>query len=82
MVACFRYLAYGNCLDGEDEYLRLSESSLHDAVRAFVRIIKQQFGNNYLNRTPTIEEKKRILSINEKRGFPGLFASWDCTHYK
>jgi hypothetical protein len=81
MVACLRHLAYGRSLDADDEYLRLSESSVHVATRAFVRIIKHQFGTNYLNRNPTDNEKKRILSINKTRGFPGLFASWDCSHY-
>lgn len=40
------------------------------------------FGSEYLHRTPTEAEQKRILKVNEKSGFPGLFASWDCSHFK
>ena len=82
MSACLRFLFNGRCYDADDEYLRLSESSIHVAVRVFVRLVKEKFGANYLNRNPTEVEKDRILSINKKRGFPGMFASWDCTHFK
>jgi hypothetical protein len=68
VVACLRFLADGACLDGKDEYLRIAQSTTHQAVRVFVRIIKSRFGDNYLNRNPTDYEKKRILKVNKFRG--------------
>jgi hypothetical protein len=82
VVACFRYLAYGTSLDNKDEYLRIAQSTVHHATRIFVQIVKAKFGGDYLNRNPTVVERDRILSFNKSRGFPGLFASWDCSHYK
>ena len=41
----------------------------------------QEFGNQCLNRTPDDNERRRTLSANAKRGFPGCFASWDCKHF-
>lgn len=35
-----------------------------------------------MNRPPNQEEKERILTINENRGFPGLIACWDCKHFQ
>jgi Plant transposon protein len=40
------------------------------------------FGDNYLNRSPSEEEKEKILYYHKKRGFPGMFAIWDCSHFK
>ena len=41
----------------------------------------QEFGQEYLNRCPTTEEIKQTLQVNSNRGFPGLFASWDCKQF-
>jgi len=81
LVACFRHIGYGDALDREDENLRLSESSLQVAVQAFCKLVVKHFGAEYLNRSPSDEEKLKIHAVNTKRGFPGLFASWDCKHF-
>jgi hypothetical protein len=82
VVACMRHLAYGDSFDGTDEYLRLSESSMSDSIKAFTYLIKLNFGDEYLNRCPTQLEREKMLQLNSKRGFPGMFASWDCSHFK
>jgi hypothetical protein len=38
------------------------------------------YGAEYL-RSPTPEDIRRHLEINNKRGFPGMFGSIDCTHW-
>jgi hypothetical protein len=81
-VACFRYLAYGNSFDSCDEYLRLSDTSCLVSVKEFCSLVVQKFGSFYLNRTPSKEERDHILNFNKSRGFPGMFASWDCSHFK
>ena len=80
-VACIRYLAYGGSFDSLDEYCRLSESSIHKSVKAFTKLLIQEFGEKFLNRSPTDDECNDILKYNEMRGFPGMLASWDCTHF-
>jgi hypothetical protein len=82
VVACMRHLAYGDAFDGGDEYFRLSESSISESVKAFTHLVKLNFGERYLNRCPTEQEKNKMLQFNKKRGFPGMFASWDCSHFK
>jgi Plant transposon protein len=81
-VSCFRFLAYGDSFDRNDEYLRLSESSTAQSVKQFCHLIVQHFGPSHLNRSPTEKERDRILIHNKKRGFPGMLASWDCSHFK
>ena len=80
-VACIRYLAYGGSFDSLDEYCRLSESSIHKSVKSFSKLLIDEFGEEFLNRSPNDEECNEILTFNEMRGFPGMLASWDCTHF-
>ena len=81
MVACWRRLSYGDASDRSDENFQISETSLDDSFKDFCLIILQEFGQEYLNRCPTNDEIKRTLRVNSNRGFPGLFASWDCKHF-
>ena len=83
MVACLRHLAYVNAYDREDENLAISESVLVDSIKEFYWLIVKCFGKQYLlNHSPAIaEEKMRILERKKQKGFPELFALWDCKHY-
>ena len=82
MVACFCKLVYGDASDQEDESLQISESQVNTAFKDFCSLIVQKFGMEYLNRSPTDEEKQRCLDKMSRRGFPGYFASWDCKHFQ
>jgi hypothetical protein len=53
----------------------------NNALKEFCHLMVKTFGAQYLHQNPTAEEKKRILEINERRGFRGGFSSWDCKHY-
>jgi Plant transposon protein len=81
LVGCFRYLAYGDAFDREDENLHMSGSTLRDIVKVFTKLIVKEFGPFYLNRFPTMEERNNISKVMERRGFPGCLASWDCKHF-
>jgi Plant transposon protein len=81
LVACFRYLAYGDSYDREDENLRLAESTLNGIVRSFCKLMIAQFGGQYLNRCPNANERKNISEVMATRGFPGCIGSWDCKHF-
>ena len=82
LTAVLRIIAYGNAYDSVDEYLRLSEMMAGDSLKEFSKLVVCIFGNQYLNRTPTPEEKSRIAhGIYKKRGFPGCFGDWDCKHF-
>lgn len=81
LVACLRKIAYGDADDREDEHLELSKSSLSDTMKQFCRLMISEFGEEYMNRTPTRAERDRISKINATCGFPGLLASWDCKYF-
>jgi len=59
----------------------MSETSVDHVLKSCCKIMIANFGDPYLNRTPTAAERARILKKNNERGFPGLFASWDCKHF-
>ena len=64
-----------------DEYLRMGESTCLDAMYKFCRTVIAVFGEYYL-REPTVEDTRRLLAINEARGFPGMIGSIDCMHWE
>ena len=80
-VACLRHICYGGAYDREDENMRMGEETLRQSVKEFTRLVVRHFGEEYLNRSPSNEEKNKILKANAERGFPGCFGSWDCKHF-
>ena len=56
LVGCFRYIAYGDAVDREDENLQVGESTLDPIIKLFTRMIVDEFGGQYLNRCPTDAE--------------------------
>jgi hypothetical protein len=79
-MAALRLLAYGTSGDAIDEYCRLNESTTMEAMRRFVLAIRACFEARYL-RQPTREDIVRRMDINERKEFPGMFASIDCMHW-
>lgn len=80
ITAAFRMLMYGIAADTTDEYLRISETTALQSLKKTCTAILAVYGDEYL-RSPTVEELKNYMEINEKRGFPGMFGSLDCTHW-
>ena len=81
LVGCFRYLAYGDAYDRDDENLEMGESTLEGYVKKFTKLMKKEFGQQYLNRCPNSHEREAIASVMTRKGFPGCLASWDCKHF-
>jgi hypothetical protein len=81
LTACLRKLAYGASSDSLDETFEISESTLNRDLPIFCKIIVQHFGEKYLNNFPSPETLAEIQQVNAARGFPGMFASWDCKHF-
>jgi hypothetical protein len=79
--AAIRMLAYIVAGDLVDEYMRMSESTCIEAMYNFCRAIISVFGEVYL-REPNLEDTQRLLSINEKRGFPNMLESIDYMHWE
>jgi hypothetical protein len=79
-TAALRILAYGVAADLTDEYCRIGESTAIESLYKFCDVVITLYGDYYL-RSPTEDDVKRILDENEKRGFPGLLGSLDCTHW-
>ena len=58
--------------DWEDENLHIGELTLRPIMPDFARLVIEEFGAQYMNRSPTEEEKVNLAKANGKRGFPGL----------
>jgi hypothetical protein len=81
LTACIRRLAYGDSADRDDENLDMAESTINMSLKQFNKLMIEEFGAQYLNRCPSAAEIERVTTINAGRGFPGMFASWDCKHF-
>jgi hypothetical protein len=57
----------------------MSESTCIESMYNFCRASILVFDAEYL-REPNLEDTQRLLSINEKRVFPGMLESIDCMH--
>jgi len=80
LTACLRKLAYGTSSDSNDETFEISESVINRDFPVMCRIVKEKLGR-YLNNAPTAEVVASVQAVNAGRGFPGMFASWDCKHF-
>jgi hypothetical protein len=59
----------------------MSESTCHEFIYQFCRAVNGVFDKLYL-RTPTVEDTRQLLSINEAPGFLGMIGSIDCMHWQ
>ncbi|KAI7938062.1 hypothetical protein MJO28_014989 [Puccinia striiformis f. sp. tritici] len=80
ICSAIRMLASGGAADANDEYFRLAESTSLKSLDRFCLAVLAIYSEEYL-RAPNEEDMKRILAINEKRGFPGMIGSLDCMHW-
>ena len=80
VTAACRMLCYGVAADSVDEYLRIGESTATECIKIFCSVIFKVYETEYC-RFPTQADVSRWLALNEKRGFPGMFGSLDCTHW-
>jgi hypothetical protein len=74
-----RTMTYHIPADYTDEYLRIGEDTTMESVRRFAHMIIKLFGPTYL-RAPKADDIKRLMEINEKRGWPRMLGSLDCMH--
>jgi hypothetical protein len=72
--AAIHMISYGIAADIFDEYLRMGEITCLESMYMYCRVVIAVF------RVPTVEGTRRLLSINESRGFPGMIGSIDCMH--
>jgi hypothetical protein len=77
--AAMRVLAYGIPADYTDEYLRIGQDTTMESVRRFAKLVIRLYCDVYL-RAPNEEDTKRLMEMNEKRGWLGMPCSLDCMH--
>jgi hypothetical protein len=82
LCACICKLATGSSADALDENFAIAKSTLTEDCHSFTRLIRQEFGPQYMNRCPKDQEIARSVAMNADRGFPGAIASWDCKHFR
>jgi hypothetical protein len=73
-------LAYGGAADINDEYFRIGESTSLESLNEFCNSVINLYSAEFL-REPTVEDVKRLATMNSKRGFPGMLGSLDCMHW-
>jgi hypothetical protein len=78
MVA-MRMIAFNILANYTNEYLRIGEDTTLGCVRMFAKVIIRVFSLVYL-RAPKEEDKKRLMTINDKRGWSGMLGSIYCMH--
>jgi hypothetical protein len=78
--AAMRVIAYGIPADYTDEYLCIGKDTNTHSVRRFAKMVIRLYGSKYL-RAPDEEDTKRLMEINEKRGWLGMLGSIDCMHW-
>ena len=61
--------------------IRIAESSIIESLKRFVKAIVEVFEDEYL-RSPNDNDTARLLALGKERGFPGMFGSIDCMHWK
>ena len=71
-VGALRMIKYGDCADRLDEYLHMSQTLCNESMKAFYKVVFNEFRNEYLNRSPTPGEKQRSLDLMKKRGSLGV----------
>ena len=81
VAAALRVLAYAAPADALDENLEIAESTVFAALAHFVSAVDAMFGHQYL-RSPTENDVRRLLAINERRGFVGMLFSIDRMHWE
>jgi hypothetical protein len=81
ITSALRMLCYVMCADATDEYCRTSETTAMRSMKRFCIAIRAEF-EAYHMRQPTRADFDKQLAINADRGFPGMFASFDCMHYE
>jgi Plant transposon protein len=79
LISVLRVLANATSLDAQDEYCQLSESTVKLCLKAFIDVIETEFQEEFL-RYPTTAELKYLMKRMSLRGFPGAWASIDCSH--
>ena len=81
VISTFRMMGYGMSLDSQDELCQMSASAAAESLESFADAVIDKFGDEYV-RLPKDADLRRILSINEARGFSGCIGSWDCQHWQ
>jgi hypothetical protein len=81
ILAAMRVLAYGIPTEYTDEYLCIGQDTTIESVRRFAKMVIRLYGDWYL-RAPNEQDRKRLIEMNEKRGWPGMLGSLDCMHWK
>jgi hypothetical protein len=75
-----RVIAYDIPAYYTDEYLRIGEDTTIQLDQMFANTMVRLFGPVYLW-SPNEEDTKKLMAINEKRGWSGMLGSVDCMHW-
>ncbi|XP_071676869.1 uncharacterized protein [Lolium perenne] len=80
ILVAMRVIAYGIPADYTDEYLRIGEDTTTESAHRFAVMIIKLFAPTY-HRAPNGDDTKRLMEINEKRGWHGMLGSLYYMHW-
>ena len=80
-TAAMRMLAYGTSSKAQEEHTMIAESTAQEAMLRWCREVRQFFTEYYL-RDPSQYYFVKQMEINHERGWPCMFGSIDCMHWK
>ena len=78
--AAMQVITYAIPADYTDEYLRIGRDTTTESVRRFAKMIIRLYGEEYL-RAPNEDDIKRLMEMNERRGWPRMLGSLECMHW-
>lgn len=73
-------LAYSIPADNVDDYVQISVSIAIKSLKRSVTVVVKVFGDEYL-KSPNINDLTRLLTKDEKDGFPVILGSIDYMHW-
>jgi hypothetical protein len=79
VVATIRILTYGLPTDTIDKYMQIAESTTHESLEHFCRVVISALGKEYACSPNTIDVAY-LPQKGEACGFPGMLGSIDCMH--
>jgi hypothetical protein len=78
--SAMRVIAYGIPADYTDEYIRIGQDTTMESVRRFSKMVMWLYGDWHLW-APNKQDTKRLMEMNEKRGWSGMLDSLECMHW-
>ena len=80
-TVAMRMLAYVTSSKAQEEHTKMAENTAQEAMVRWCKEVRRCFIEYYL-RDPSQDDIVKQMEINQERGWPCIFGSIDCMHWK